>query len=113
MLSVDYGHAEALNMDSRPTLEDRIKAIEQLTQIFRTDRLLFLVATALALLFLLAVAGRLLIRGQGSMPEWACLFGSSGLITVTINRILQMWTQALRLLASEPIDGAGKGGAHE
>jgi hypothetical protein len=25
-------------MDSRSTLEDRIKAIEQLTQIFRTDR---------------------------------------------------------------------------
>ena len=53
--SVDHEHAEALNMDSRPTLEDRIKAIEQLTQIFRTDRLLFLVATAMALLFLLAL----------------------------------------------------------
>jgi hypothetical protein len=100
-------------MDSRPTLEDRIKAIEQLTRIFRTDRLLFLVATALALLFLLAVAGRLLIRGQGSMAEWASLFGSSGLITITINRTLQMWTQALRLLSSEPIDGAGKAGAHD
>lgn len=100
-------------MDSQPTLTDRIKAIEQLTQIFHTDRLLFLAATALALLFLLAVACRLLITGQGSMAEWASLFGSSGLITITINRILQMWTQALRLLASEPIDGAGKGQSHD
>jgi hypothetical protein len=100
-------------MDPRPSLEDRVKAIEQLTQIFRTDRLLFLAATALALLFLLGVAGRLLVRGQGSIPEWASLFGSSGLITLTINRILQMWTQALRLLASEPIDGVEKGAEHD
>jgi hypothetical protein len=100
-------------MDERPSLQDRVKAIEQLTQIFRTDRLLFLAATALALLFLLAVAGRLLVRGQGSIPEWASLFGSSGLITLTINRILQMWTQALRLLASEPIDGVEKGAKHD
>src|SRR5262249_35788926 len=28
----------------------------------------------------------------------------------TINRTLQMWTQALRLLTSEPIDGPGKAG---
>jgi hypothetical protein len=100
-------------MDRPPTLHDRVKAIEQLTQIFRTDRLLFLTATSLALLFLLAVAGRLLVRGQGSIAEWSSLFGSSGLITITINRILQMWTQALRLLASEPIDGVAKGGDHD
>ena len=79
--------AEASNMDSQPpSLPDRVKAIEQLTQIFRIDGAFFLVATALALLFLLAVAGRLLIRVQGSMPEWTCLFGSSGLITVTIKQ---------------------------
>ncbi|HTT19612.1 MAG TPA: hypothetical protein VMG82_11725 [Candidatus Sulfotelmatobacter sp.] len=94
-------------MSSPPTLDERIRAIEQLTRIFRADRTLFLGATLLALLFLLAVAVRLLIEGKGSMAEWGTLFGSSGLITLTINRTLQMWTQALRLLASEPIDTGG------
>src|SRR5215472_14769508 len=97
-------------MATQSSLDERVRAIKQLTLIFRTDRYFFLAATALALLFLLAVATRLFVRGEGSMAEWASLFGSSGLITVTINRILQMWTQALRLLASEPIDGTGKGG---
>src|SRR5262245_45592631 len=98
-------------MATQSSLDERVRAVKQLTLIFRTDRYLFLVATGLALMFLLAVAGRLFVRGQGSLAEWASLFGSSGLITVTINRILQMWTQALRLLASEPIDGGRRGEA--
>jgi hypothetical protein len=94
-------------------LADRVAAIEQLTRVFRTDRLLYLTATGLALAFLLLVAARLLIMGEGSRAEWVALFGSSGLITVTINRILQMWTQALRLIASEPIDGARTEARHD
>lgn len=99
-------------MGSPPSLEDRVKAVERLTKVFRTDRYLFLSATCLALLFLLAVAARLLFQGEGSIAEWASLFGSSGLITITINRILQMWTQAVRLLASEPIDGPRQEGSN-
>ena len=99
-------------MSSPPSLEDRVKAVERLTKVFRTDRYLFLSATCLALLFLLGVAARMVFEGESSVPAWASLFGSSGLITVTINRILQMWTQAVRLLASEPIDGPRQEGGN-
>lgn len=95
-------------MGTQSSLDERVRAIQQLTLIFKTDRYLFLFATGLALTFLLAVAGRLFVRGEGTLAEWTSLFGSSGLITLTINRILQMWTQALRLVASESIDGTGK-----
>jgi len=85
-------------------LEDRLHAVEQLTKIFRIERLAYVGATALSFLLLFAVAIRMLIGGA-SLAQWALMLGSTGLITVTTAGMLRMWNQAIRLVASEPVDG--------
>ena len=78
-------------------------AVERLTALFRMERLVHLFVTCLSLVMLLASAGVLLYRGQAGSAELTGLFGSSGLITYSAGRLLFMWNQALRLLASEAL----------
>ena len=92
-------------MASSPVLRDRVEAVERLAQLFKIERFIYLGVTAVSFLLLLIIAVRIFIQGGAQIAEWALLFGSSGLITITGNRVLQMWSQALRLVASEPIDG--------
>jgi hypothetical protein len=94
-------------MDDPQTLHSRVLAIERLTALFRLERFVYLWVTGVSFLLLIGVAGRMLFQGTAQTAEWVLLFGSSGLITITANRVLQMWSQALRMVASEPVDGKG------
>jgi hypothetical protein len=88
-------------------IRGRVAAVERLAALFKVERFVYLGVTSVSFLLLAAVAARMLYQGSAQVSDLALLFGSSGLITVTANRVLQMWSQALRLVASEPIDGAG------
>lgn len=79
-------------------LEERIKAIERLTQLFRFERMVYLAVTGLSLVMLIASAVSLLIKEKAGAAELSGLFGSSGLITYTAGRLLFMWSEALRTL---------------
>jgi hypothetical protein len=94
-------------MSDAQVLRSRVAAVERLAALFKVERFVYLGVTGVSFLLLLAVAGRMLYQGSAQAAEWMLLFGSSGLITITASRVLQMWSQALRLLAAEPIDGAG------
>jgi len=89
-------------------LPDRVAAIERLAGLFRLERFVYLSVTGVSFLLLLGIAVRMLVLGTVQTAEWVLLFGSSGLITITGNRVLQMWSQALRMVALEPVDGSGK-----
>ena len=78
-------------------------AVERLTHLFKVERLVHLGVTSISLLMLLASAGVLIFKGSAGPAELTGLFGSSGLITYSAGRLLFMWTQALRLLAGEPM----------
>jgi hypothetical protein len=94
------------DMPSPQTLLNRLEAVERLASLFRVERFVYLAITAVSFLLLFGVAVRMFIQGTAQIAEWSLLFGSSGLITITANRVLQVWTQALRMVASEPVDGA-------
>ncbi len=89
------------------TIRGRVAAVERLAALFKVERFVYLAVTTASFLLLVAVAGRMLYLGTAQVTEWVLLFGSSGLITITANRVLQMWSQALRLVAAEPVDGTG------
>jgi hypothetical protein len=97
-------------MSSPAILENRVAAVEKLMQLFRMERIVYLCVTSISLIVLLAIAVRMYVAGESSIPVWALMFGSSGLITITANRLLQMWTQSLRMVASESVNGHGKEG---
>ena len=100
-------------MSSAPLLRDRVEAVERLAQLFRVERFIYLGVTAVSFLLLVVIAVRIFVQGGAQIAEWALLFGSSGLITITGNRVLQMWSQALRMVASEPVDGKPGETKHE
>ena len=85
-------------------IQDRLKAVERLTELFRLERMVHLGVTSLALLLLLFCAGALIIKNQAGPTELTGLLGSSGLITYSASRLLHMWNQALRLLASQELE---------
>ena len=87
-------------------LKERLYAVEQLTRLFRAERLVHLGVTTLSLVMLLLSAGILIFRQEAGPTELSLMFGSSGLITYTASRLLRMWNQALSIVAAVPITGA-------
>jgi hypothetical protein len=89
-------------------IRGRVAAVERLAALFKVERFVYLGVTCASFLLLVGVAVRMLYQGSAETADWGLLFGSTGLITITANRVLQMWSQALRLVASEPVDGGGE-----
>jgi hypothetical protein len=82
-------------------IERRMAAVERLTQLFRMERMIHLCVTVISLLMLLTGAGIALAKEGPKSPEFALMFGSSGLITYSASRLLQMWNQALSLIVPQ------------
>lgn len=82
-------------------LESRMKAVEHLTRLFKMERMVHLAVTTISLVMLLFSTGFLLVKAQASPTILTLMFGSSGLITYSANRLLRMWDQALKILISK------------
>ena len=85
-------------------LDQRLKAVERLTALYRPERIVHLIATTVSLFVLLGSAGGMIYKGQAGPAELTLMFGSSGLIAYSASRLLTMWNQALRLLASQELE---------
>lgn len=85
-------------------IHGRLEVVERLASLFRFERFVYIAITVASSVLMFAVAIRLIMAGTAQIAELGLLFGSSGLVTFTANRVLQMWNQALRMVASEPID---------
>ena len=84
-------------------IDKRVAAIEHLVSLFRWERIAYLVATCLALALLLGAAAAVILRHQTSVEILTPLFGSSGLITYSLGRLLRMWDQALALISEKSV----------
>lgn len=79
-------------------LDQRLKAVERLTALYRPERLVHLIATAVSLVVLLGTAGSMIYKGEAGPAELTLMFGSSGLITYTAGQLLRMWDRALSVI---------------
>lgn len=84
-----------------------MKVVTQLTKLFRTERMVYLVTTIIALIMLFVSALSLILRDKAGSLELTMLFGSSGLITYTAGRLLAMWNEALKRLLPHVDDAKG------
>lgn len=80
-------------------IEERVRAVERLTHLFRAERLVYLSVTALSLALLLTAAAFMIRDRKAGSAELTMMFGSSGLVTFTAGRLLNMWNQALKIIA--------------
>ena len=95
--------------DNRNAIEARINAVERLTTLFRLERCVYLAATVISLVMLLASAIYVIVCQLRQNPRAALavlgpLFGSSGLIAYSTSRLLRMWDMAMRVLMYKTAD---------
>jgi len=83
------------------SLADRMEVVEKLTSLFRLERMVHLAVTTISLIMLLFSALYLIYTSHAEAPTLTLMFGSSGLITYSANRLLRMWDQALQVLTSD------------
>ncbi len=87
-------------------LRERLEVVKELTNLFKFERMVYLVITLLSLIMLMSSAVSLMLKGQAGPAELTMLFGSSGSITYTAGRLLFMWNEALkRLIPSSEKEG--------
>lgn len=82
----------------RDPFDRRLEAVKTLISIFRLERITYLIITVLSLFMLLIAASMVMLKGNRDIAILGALFGSSGLITYSLGRLLRMWDQALALL---------------
>ena len=79
-------------------LKARVEAVRELTRIFMFERIVYLVATSLAAAMAIFSASSIALTRQATTAELTLLFGSSGMLTYSVNRLIFMWYEALKRL---------------
>ena len=86
--------------NSENNLDDKVKAIKQLLDLFKFERMVYLGITILSLIVLFGCAIYLLSQDKNQMPAVIGMFTSSGGVAYTGGRLLKMWSDAMQLLGS-------------
>jgi len=81
-----------------PSLDEKLRVVQDLVKLFQLERMVHLTTTIISLLMLLASGGFLIVRSKADPAALTLIFGSSGLITYSANRLLRMWDQAMKLM---------------
>lgn len=82
-------------------IKARMDAVEKLMSLFKLERMVYISATAISVIILLANTVVALLKKESGAAELTLLFGSAGLITITVGRLLYMWNQAIRIIVGE------------
>lgn len=85
-------------------LQDRVSAVRDLMRLFRAERIAYLIA-AVASVGMIFYFGMQILQREPSTSTLTAIAGSGGLISIGMGRLLTMWTQALRLIAGQNVDG--------
>ena len=67
---------------------------------FRLERMVYLAATGLSVIMLLVCATLIIIDKGANIEILVMLFGSTGLIGYSVNRLMRMFDQTLEVIAS-------------
>ncbi len=85
-------------------IDKRVRAVERLTRLFRAERFVYLSVTFLSLALLLTAAALMIYQKKAGAVELTLMFGSSGLVSYTAGRLLNMWNQAMKIIVP-PAEG--------
>jgi protein-S-isoprenylcysteine O-methyltransferase Ste14 len=85
-------------------LQDRVSAVRELMRLFWAERLAYLLAAVVSVGMILYF-GMQIVSRDPTISSLTAIAGSGGLISIGMGRLLTMWTQALRLIAGQNVDG--------
>lgn len=81
------------------TLQERIEAIERITRLFKMERIIYIIVLCISFLLLCVSFVMLLITKDDKTVILTIMYGSGGLVTVTIGGFLHMWNRSLKIIA--------------
>lgn len=81
-------------------LSERVKVIKEVTQLFWPERFVHLLAASVSALLIVVVAIITFVRGSDPASV-VILAGSGGVLGVSINRVIHMWSKALMLIMED------------
>jgi len=84
------------------TIAERLEAVRQLMQFFKAERIAYLSAAIVSVGMILYCAFQVLAKDP-TPSALVGLFGSGGMISLGMGRLLTMWTQAMRLIAGQKL----------
>jgi hypothetical protein len=90
---------------SDSSIQAKLGAVRELLRLFRAERIAYLMVAVASVLMMLYCAFQVLQKDSADPSALVGLFGSGGLISLGMARMLTMWTQALRLVAGEGLSG--------
>jgi hypothetical protein len=82
------------------TIAERLEAVRQLMQFFKAERIAYLSAAIVSVAMIFYCAFQVLTKDP-TPSALVGLFGSGGMISLGMGRLLTMWTQAMRLIAGQ------------
>jgi hypothetical protein len=82
-----------------PTLGDRVAAIERITALFKWERQVYLVLTTASALVIIISGVYGIYKNGLDIPVATLMFGSTGVVTFSIGRLLTMWNRAIDIVA--------------
>ena len=80
------------------TIQDRVQAVERLTELFRPERFVYLAFAVTAFVLLVVCVIASLVQG-GNASSMLPAFASTGVVTFTSARAIVMWNKALAVVA--------------
>ena len=79
--------------------QDNITKVERLVKLFKPERYTYLIICSISCLFLIGCAILLIIRDiQSNIHIVLGMFGSSGIISYSIGKLLTMWKDAFKAI---------------
>lgn len=87
------------------SMDDRVRAVERITLLFRAERLIYMSFAIAAFLMLLASLAVALVR-DGSSAGVLAAFGSSGIVAFTSSRVIVMWNKALSIVVTAKVSSS-------
>lgn len=89
--------------------QDKIDAARQITMLFKMERYVYVTCCGFAVLLLFFCAFQLLTTEPPNYPVVvSSLFGSGGLITYSIGRLIFMWNKIVDIVLMEGISKGGR-----
>ncbi|HKP80177.1 MAG TPA: hypothetical protein VJU34_13750 [Phenylobacterium sp.] len=86
--------------DEDPLLRDTLFALERLMNMFALERILYLLCAFVSFALLILCSWMLFRTGEMGLPQFAGIFGASGLIAVSAARVSYFLNKSFDLIVS-------------
>lgn len=93
---------------SKNKYRERLEAAKEITQLFSMERYAYIGCCGIAVLLLFFCAFRIFTSGaETDMAVIGSLFGSGGLITFSVGRLIFMWNKIVDIILIDPNNKGG------